>query len=369
MLSSASSLIVLQTSSRLARPARSRAMTRSSTRWRRRRSRRINAASLSPFSSPTPCRAASISARVNGSGSAISEANSGRAANRCAAYRESETSRIKSDIWGLECTLQPSVSVHSTMKQVGRAVEFLAWTAFFVVAASVLAVRFWVLPDIERYRGEIVAAVSAAVGQPVRIGGIQAGWYGLNPQVQLRDVRIYDHAGREALTLPSIENRLAWSSLLRGELKVRSLAIDGLRLQIRRDAEGALYVAGVKLGSDARFSRWLLAQDEVVLRNAEIEWHDERRGAPALALTDVNIRLRNSGEQHSLGFSARPPEELASSVELRAVLQGPNLSDPAAWEGRVYVELGASDLAAWRTWIDHPWRIVRGDGAVRAWLT
>src|SRR5262247_1963284 len=136
------------------------------------------------------------------------------------------------------------------MKRAARAIEFLAWTAFFVAAAIVLAVRFWLLPDIERYRSEIVAAVSAAVGQPVRIGGIQAGWYGLNPQVQLRDVRIYDHAGREALTLPSIENRLAWSSLLRGELKVRSLAIDGLRVQVRRDAEGALYVAAVKLGSE-----------------------------------------------------------------------------------------------------------------------
>jgi uncharacterized protein (TIGR02099 family) len=262
-----------------------------------------------------------------------------------------------------------SVSIHSTMKRAGRAIEFLAWTAFFVAAAIVLAVRFWLLPDIERYRGEIVGAVSAAVGQPVRIGGIQAGWFGLNPTIRLDDVRIYDHAGREALTLPSIENRLAWSSLVRGELKVRSLVIEGLRLQIRRDAEGALYVAGTKLGTDIRFSRWLLAQDEVVLRDAEIEWHDERRGAPALALSAVNIRLRNSGDEHSLGFSARPPEELGSSVELRALLQGPDLADPAAWLGRVYVELGNSDLAAWRTWIDHPWRIVRGDGALRAWLT
>jgi len=265
--------------------------------------------------------------------------------------------------------LQPSVSVHSTMKRAGRAIEFLAWSAFFVVAASVLAVRFWLLPDIERYRGEIVGAVSAAVGQPVRIGGIQAGWFGLNPNIRLDDVRIYDHAGREALTLPSIENRLAWSSLLRGELKVRSLVIDGLRLQIRRDAEGALYVAGMKLGGDGRLSRWALAQGEIVLRNAQIEWHDELRGAPALALSEVNIRLRNSGDEHSLGFSARPPEELGSSVELRAVLQGQNLADPAAWLGRMYVELGESDLAAWRTWLDHPWRIVRGNGALRAWLT
>jgi uncharacterized protein (TIGR02099 family) len=255
------------------------------------------------------------------------------------------------------------------MKRAGRAIEFLAWTAFFAVAAAVLVVRFWLLPDIERYRGQIVAAVSSAVGQPVQIGRIKAGWFGLNPEVRLDDVRVYDQAGREVLTLPSIENRLAWSSLARGQLRIHSAAIDGLRLQVRRDAEGALYVAGMKLSGDRRFSRWLLAQDEVVLRNAEIEWHDELRGAPPLALSEVNFRLRNSGDQHSIGFSARPPEELASSLELRAMLRGADIADPAVWEGRLYVELGASDLAAWRTWLDHPWRIVRGEGALRAWLT
>jgi uncharacterized protein involved in outer membrane biogenesis len=129
------------------------------------------------------------------------------------------------------------------MKRLARAIEFLAWALFFAAAVLVLAVRFWLLPDVERYRDRIVLALSATIGQPVRIGGIEARWFGLNPYIRLRDVRIYDHAGREALGLPSIENRLAWSSLLRGEIKVHSLAIDGLRVQVRRDAGGALYVA------------------------------------------------------------------------------------------------------------------------------
>ena len=262
------------------------------------------------------------------------------------------------------------MSVNSTMKRAGRAIEFLAWALFFALAASVLAVRFWLLPDIERYRGEIVARVSAAVGQPVRIGGIDARWLGLNPHIHLRDVRIYDRAGREVLTLPSIDNQLAWSSLLRGELKVHSLAIDNLRLQVRRDAEGVLHVAGMRLSEgDSRFSRWALAQDEIVLRNAEIEWHDERRGAPPLALSAVNLRLRNSGDAHSIGLSAQPPAALGASVELRAVLEGNDLADPAAWSGRLFAELGYTDLAAWRAWIEYPWHVDQGQGALRAWLT
>jgi uncharacterized protein (TIGR02099 family) len=256
------------------------------------------------------------------------------------------------------------------MKRVGRAIEVLAWAVFFALATIVLAVRFWLLPDIERYRGEIVAAVSAAVGQPVRIGGLGAGWYGLNPHIHLRDVRIFDRSGREVLTLPSIDNQLAWSSLLQGKLKVHSLAIEKLRLQVRRDAEGALYVAGMKLGDgDARFARWALAQDEIVLRDAEIEWHDELRGAPPLALTAVNLRLRNAGERHSIGVSAQLPAELGASLELRAILEGAELASAAAWKGRLYAELGYTDLAAWRAWVDYPGRIEQGQGALRTWLT
>lgn len=255
------------------------------------------------------------------------------------------------------------------MKRVGRALEFLAWTVFFLFAALVLALRFWLLPDIERYREEIAAAVTRTVGKPVRIGGIRAGWLGLNPRIDLSDVRIYDREGREALVLPAVENVLSWRSILRGEPKLHSLVIDGLRVQARRDSAGALYVAGTKLSGEGQFTDWALAQDEIVVRNAEIEWHDEKRGAPPLALSGVNLRLRNSGDGHSIGLTGRPPAALGSSVELRALLDERSRTDPAAWNGRLYAELGYTDVAAWRAWLDYPWDIQQGQGAVRLWLT
>ena len=77
-----------------------------------------------------------------------------------------------------------------------RAVEVLAWAAFFAFAAIVLALRFWVLPDVERCRGDIVARVTLAVGLPVKIGSIEAGWLGLRPKISFFDVRIHDAEGR-----------------------------------------------------------------------------------------------------------------------------------------------------------------------------
>jgi uncharacterized protein YhdP len=256
------------------------------------------------------------------------------------------------------------------MKRLARAIEFFAWALFFATAAVLLAVRFWLLPDVERYRERIVGVLSTTIGQPVRIGGIEARWFGLNPHIRLRDVRIYDQAGREALALPAIENRLAWSSLLRGEIKLHSLTIEGLRVQLRRDASGAIQIAGMKVsGGEPRFSRWLLAQDEIVLRNAEIEWHDERRGAPPLALSAVNLRLRNAGGEHSIGVTAQPPAALGRAFELRVLVEGNTIADPAAWAGRVYAEAGHIDIAAWRAWLDYPFELERGEGALRAWLT
>src|SRR5262245_6268958 len=248
-------------------------------------------------------------------------------------------------------------NVNSTMKRLWRAIEVLAWTAFFVCAALVLAVRFWVLPDIERYRGDIVSAVSVALGRPVKIGAIEGGWDGLRPQTAFSDVRIFDREGREALVLPRVENVIGWRSLLHRSLRLYSLSIEAPRLTVRRDAAGAFYVAGLKLDGepgDGAGADWILAQSEIVVRGAEIEWRDELRGAPPLTLSSVTLRLRNSGSWHAIGIVAHPPPELAASLELRAEFDGESVKHLNTWNGRLYAEVGYTDLAAWRPWIDYP---------------
>src|SRR5579859_2725931 len=165
------------------------------------------------------------------------------------------------------------------MKRLLQALEVLAWLMFFAFAGLVLALRFWLLPNIEQYRGDIVGAVTRAVGQPVKIGAIEAGWLGLRPQVSLYDVRVYDSAGHEALVLPVVDNVISWRSIARGDLRLHSLAIDRPRLNVRRDAAGTLFVAGIKLAassrSDSGLADWVLDQSEISVHNAQVEWLDE----------------------------------------------------------------------------------------------
>ena len=250
--------------------------------------------------------------------------------------------------------------------------EVLGWAALISCAAVFLAARYWILPNIERYRDDIVAAISQAVGLRVEIGAIRADWRGLRPELDFTDVRLYDSRGRVALALPAVENVVAWSSLLFADLRLQSLTVSGPRLTLRRDASGRLHVAGIALAPGAdehQFTDWILQQREISVRDAEITWVDEQRGAPPLVLSELNFRLRNAGARHLLGIAARPPAALGTTLELRAELEGTSVTNPAAWSGRVYAELGYTDLAGWSPWIDYPVEVRRGQGAVRLWAT
>jgi len=251
-----------------------------------------------------------------------------------------------------------------------RALEILAWTAFFAFAFVFLAVRYWLLPNVENYRADIVAAISHSVGLPVKIGALSTDWQGLRPRLSITDVRVYDTDGREALVLPAVENVVAWRSLFVGEVRLHSFVIDGPKLSVRRDARGEVYVAGIRITGrqgDAGLADWILNQSQILIRGAEIEWLDESRKAPALKLSALNFRLDNDGDEHQVGIAARPPAALGPWVEARARLEGGSARQIEKWNGRIYAELGNTNLAGWRAWVDYPINLRSGEGALRVW--
>ena len=264
------------------------------------------------------------------------------------------------------------IPARTSLKNLLRALEILAWAAFFAFAIVFLALRYWLLPKVEQYRTEFVAAISHSIGLPVKIGTITTDWQGLRPRLSISDVRVYDAGGREALVLPAVENVVAWSSLIARDLRLHSFVIDGPKLSVRRDAQGELFVAGIRISgdkADGKLTDWILSQREIVVRGAEIEWLDESRKAPPLALQALNFRLASDGDEHRFGLSARPPRELGPGLELRAALVGRGVGQPANWNGRIYAEFGYTDLAGWRAWVDYPLDVRRGEGALRLWAT
>jgi uncharacterized protein (TIGR02099 family) len=259
----------------------------------------------------------------------------------------------------------------SLVRRLLRFFGFAALLVYFGFAVVVLALRFWVLPQIEAHPELIAQAISRNIGQRVSIGSVDSGWQRLRPYLNLTDVRLYDQEGRIALSLESASCSLSWGSIAFGTLRFHSLSLDKPHLTIRRDQAGTVHVAGVKLNTGAAgvgFSDWLLTQREVIIRNAQVSWDDQLRQAPLLSLADVNFVMRNRGSQHQFALRAQPPRELAAALDLRGDLEGRTFEQLQAWNGRLYAELPYTDLSAWRAWIDYPLEIQRGQGGLRLWL-
>lgn len=236
-----------------------------------------------------------------------------------------------------------------------------------------LALRYWLLPDIDHYRQDIAAVITQAAGQRVTIGAVSAEWDGLRPNLILRTVQVHNKEGDPALILNLIESTLSWLSILHGEVRFHTIRINKPDLTIRRDTEGIIHVAGVALSpdqSESGFADWLLRQRQLILSDANIVWQDDQRGSPALELKAVNLRLENRGQHHRFGIHAVPPSNLAAPLDIRGDFTGDSLGSLEKWRGQIFTQLDYADIAAWRPWLPFPETIEfnRGAGSIRMWL-
>lgn len=165
------------------------------------------------------------------------------------------------------------------------------------------------MPRIGDYRPLLEAQAGRALGIPVRIAAISARSEGLIPTVELAGVTLLDAQGRDALQLPRVVLALSPRSLLR--LGFEQIYIEGPALDVRRMADGRITVAGLALQRDEQgdsgAADWLFDQPEVAIRGGTLRWSDEQTGAEPLALTQVDLVLRNGGWRHAMRLDATPP--------------------------------------------------------------
>jgi uncharacterized protein (TIGR02099 family) len=265
----------------------------------------------------------------------------------------------------------------------GRTTLVLAWlsvAACGVVLLAWLALQWAILPHIERWRPLIETKTSQALGVPVRIGAIAAQSGSFGAVLEMRDVAVLDAQLEPALQLPhavaSISLRSLLTSIASRELRLAQLVIDGAQLDVRRDAEGRLFVAGIDFGGAQRdgtadAADWFFKQHEFVIRGGTLRWIDERRDAPPLELAAVDIVVRNALHRHAFRVDATPPGETGERFTLRGEFTQPLLARPGnwrTWSGRIYVDLPQIDASALARDIDVPFDLDRGVGSARAWI-
>ena len=257
--------------------------------------------------------------------------------------------------------------------RVAAAVVLLLWG---LLLAAWLTLHWVILPHIDEWRPRIEGLASEAIGLKLSIGAIHVQSGGWVPAFELRDLRLFDRDGREALHLGRVHTALAPQSLLAMTLRFEQVLIDGARLELRRDRGGRWHVAGLDwdghVGSgDTRARNWFLQQHEFVVRNAELHWVDESSGAAPLVLTQLDLVLRNGLRQHALRLDATPPPEWGQRFTLRGRFSQPLLA-PAGewrrWSGTLFAEFPQVDAAQLRRHLVLPLEFGEGDGALRAWL-
>ncbi|PPE66282.1 TIGR02099 family protein [Caldimonas caldifontis] len=240
-------------------------------------------------------------------------------------------------------------------------------------------VMLWaILPRIDTWRAPIERAATQALGLPVQIGHIRAQSHAGTPWFEFTDVRLLDADGREALRLPQVRSTLSWSTLWHARLRLGRLELQSPELEVRRDPEGRLHVAGLGLTSGGTSASpealdWFISLPEFLVHDGRVRWVDEQRGLPPLALDDVDAVMRNSGagaRRHEFRLDATPVAGWGERFSLRARFTQPLLtraSDRSQWSGQAYAELPRVQLRALQDHLGWPTRLDGGEGSVRAW--
>jgi uncharacterized protein (TIGR02099 family) len=254
------------------------------------------------------------------------------------------------------------------------ALVLLAWG---LVLLAWLVLHWAILPHIDEWRPALEKQASKSLGLNLQIGQIEVRSGGWIPALEMRDVRLIDSNGREALRLPRVVAALSARSLLALELRFEQLLIDAPEMVVRRDAQGRIFVAGLSVDEAERaeaggdLADWFFVQHEFVILNGRVRWIDEARQAPPLELSAVNLVLRNGLRQHELRLDATPPPAWGERLSLRGQFTQSLLKRPGDlqhWSGQLFADLPRADVRELRRYLDLPFELTEGDGALRAWL-
>jgi len=233
------------------------------------------------------------------------------------------------------------------MARIFRGVLWLALAAVLLLAGVALVLHGWVGSD--DFRQRVQQEASAALGLPVRVGGIDVALWPL-PAVALSGIEVQS---RPPLTLARLELRPGWAALLQGRLEVATLvlreavlpqqAIDAMLLSLQKKKQSALASPGLqpKMASNLQPASAAVAGGETAVNR----WLPRRA-----LLQDVSwVSLKGSRTTVDAGMRLGAdslPEEASLKVTL-GHLRGLNgsLRREEAGQWALRVEVGGGTVA------------------------
>lgn len=207
-----------------------------------------------------------------------------------------------------------------------------AWYTFavaIVLLATVFSAARLLLPYTSHYNAELGAEISRQLGQPVKIGTLEAEWRGWTPALVLNDISLLDEkTGATIFQLGKVRLGLdLMGSLVNLQPVFSRITLVGVDLQLTRGMDQRISVTGLKTSGkgDANLdslAAWMLSQGWIQLENSGVTWRDLSAQGRLLHFSSVNISLRNATRRHLLDASVVLPGKQAGSLSLHVDLRG-----------------------------------------------
>ena len=256
-----------------------------------------------------------------------------------------------------------------------RVLPLLWWSlaaCLLLMACYVVVARQLMLlvPD---YRGKLEALFEDRIQSPLEIAELEGHMDGLTPQFRVRQLRLPAPEGEAPLELDEVVlNVDVIRSLIHQDLALESLHIDGVALNLVRDADGKIRLRGLDAlageDSDAppleRILRLFYRQQLLSITNARLslDWP----GLPPLAASSMEATLINDGDDHLLSVTLEARDRpLSVDARLHLHEDAYTLKEINA---DVYLRIRGQRMHEWLPdSLDWPVQIAAFDGDMELW--
>lgn len=241
--------------------------------------------------------------------------------------------------------------------------------AGFLIVLLILAIVLPPLVNLNKYRRQITASMSEALGRPVYVSGMQLRLLP-TPGIVMTDLTVEEDPAfgyEPALHASSVVASLRLTSLWRGRLEVSRISLDEANLNLVRNAAGQWSIGSILLrasqipnaptaerhaGAHARFPYIeatnaridfkegvekkpfsLMNAEFSMWQSSEDEWQLRLQGQPVRTDLEVHLPrtpLSDAGTLHLDGSLRRAANLLAMPVNLRAQWSGAQLGQVSA---------------------------------------
>ena len=269
-----------------------------------------------------------------------------------------------------------------------------AWVSFFwgvvlfyfLFCALVLATRWVLLPQVDKYKDDIARFLSDSLHAEVSIGRVSPRWDTFWPQLSLRDVVIQrpDPRSRDAyiLHLPQVEASFYWRSVF-GQPLFRKLEVPNAEITVRRIDQGVYDIAGFVLNfndttrrdaeNSSLFTDWLLRQGRIDVTSCKLRFQDltAKPRARTTTLENINLTFEKNVSSYRAGIQGELAGRHENRIDIRTKFTAPLFGDRSwkTWSGELFFGADNLDVARLTRPIPAARNLLNsGRGSTRTWL-